>query len=260
MSISVNNVSFRYPTVKVLDDISFAVEPGDCMVILGKNGVGKSTLLKCINRILKVNPGDIEIGGSNIREMDNNELAQKIGYVLQSSQFSDTTVFDAILLGRKPYIKWDVTSKDLEIATDVLISLSLQEYSMRRVNELSGGEMQKVAIARALTQQPDVLMFDEPTSNLDLKNQLEVIRLIKDVVKEKHISATVTMHDLNLALRFGNKFIMMKSGKIHAIGGMDVFTTDNISKVYDVDVTIETYNGHPVVIPLEGSSLEGSSL
>jgi iron complex transport system ATP-binding protein len=256
MSISVNNVSFRYPTVEVLDDISFSVEPGDCMVILGKNGVGKSTLLRCINRILKVQAGDIEIGGVNIRKMNNNELAQKIGYVLQSNQFSDTTVFDAVLMGRKPYIKWEVTGKDLEIVTDVLLSLSLQKYSMRRVNELSGGEMQKVAIARALTQQPDVLMFDEPTSNLDLNNQLEVIKLIKDVVKEKHISAIVTMHDLNLALRFGNKFVMMKGGRIHSIGGMEILTPDNILNVYDVNVKIETYYGQPVVIPVEGSFLQ----
>jgi len=254
MSISVNKIKFRYPTIEVLDDLSFSVEPEDCLAILGKNGVGKSTLLRCINRILKVQSGEIEIGGVDIRGMGNDELAQKIGYVLQSSQFSDTTVFDAILMGRKPYIKWDVTRNDLEIVTDVLTSLSLQEYSMRGVNNLSGGERQKVAIARALAQQPNVLMFDEPTSNLDLKNQLEVIRLIKDVVMRKHISAIVTMHDLNLALRFGNKFIMMKGGRIHAIGGMEIITPENIKSVYDVDVSIERFKDRPVVVPLEDRS------
>ena len=121
---------------------------------------------------------------------------------------------------------------------------------MRPVNCLSGGEMQKVAIARALAQQPDVLMFDEPTSSLDLKNQLDVIQLIKEIVKKRNISAIVPMHDLNMALRFANKIKMMKQGRIHAIGGGEIINPENIMQVYDVSVSIAQINGGLIVIPI----------
>ncbi len=249
-NLQVNGISFQYSSLKVIENITFSVEKGDCLAILGKNGVGKSTLLKCINRILKAQSGAVCICEKDIRRMGGAELAQKVGYVLQSSQFSETTVFDAVLIGRKPYINWDVTRKDFEIINEVLTLLSLQDYSMRPVNCLSGGEMQKVAIARALAQQPDVLMFDEPTSNLDLKNQLDVIQLIKEIVKKRNISAIVTMHDLNMALRFANKFIMMKQGRIHAIGGVEIINPENIKQVYDVSVSIAQINGGLIVIPI----------
>ena len=121
---------------------------------------------------------------------------------------------------------------------------------MRYVDELSGGEVQKVTIARALAQEPDILMFDEPTSNLDLKNQLEVIQIIKQIVSEKQISAIVTMHDLNLALRFADKYMMIQNGSVFAAGGAEILTAENIAQVYAVDVSIAYYNQKPVIIPL----------
>ena len=251
ISLEVKNVCFQYPSIKVLDDLVFSVEKNECVAILGTNGVGKSTLLKCLNRILKMQSGDVFVDGDTIRNMDGNTLAQRIGYVAQNSQFSETTVFDAILLGRKPYIKWDIVESDLELVQNLMERLSLSPYAMRLVTELSGGETQKVAIARALAQQPDILLFDEPTSNLDLKNQLEVISLIKQIVLEHEISAVVTMHDLNLALRFADKFIMMKDCRIYAAGDRNILTTENIRAVYGVDVAVEIYNGTPVVIPLQ---------
>lgn len=249
MSISVESVSFAYWKKQVLKDVSFEIEKGECVAILGTNGVGKSTLLKCLNKIIKVQSGQINIAGMAVKDMSGNKMAKTIGYVPQSESFADSTVFDAVLLGRKPYIKWDVTKKDLKITEEVIKSLSLEEFALRRVNELSGGEMQKVAIARALAQQPQILLFDEPTSNLDLKNQLEVIQIIKDISKEQNISAIVTMHDLNLALRFADKFLMMKDGQIHAMGGPEIITPDNIFQTYGVHVAIENYNGHDLVIP-----------
>lgn len=251
MNLTVENLSFRYPCSRVLQDVNFTVERGECVAILGTNGVGKSTLLKCLNRILKMQEGRVSIGGQGIGEMTGNMLAQKIGYVSQNSQFSETTVFDAILLGRKPYIKWDIADEDLRIVQRIMERLSLSQYAMRMVTHLSGGETQKVAIARALAQQPDILLFDEPTSNLDLKNQLEVIALIKDIVAENHISAVVTMHDLNLALRFADKLIMMKEGKIFAAGGRGILTPQTIKAVYGVDVAVKEYDGAAFIIPLQ---------
>ncbi|WP_027398503.1 ABC transporter ATP-binding protein [Anaerovorax odorimutans] len=249
MSMIVKDISFSYSKHKILNKICFEVKGGDCVAVLGTNGVGKSTLLKCLNKVILAQSGEISIKEKTLKEMSGDELAKLIGYVPQNESFSDSTVFDAVLLGRKPYIKWDVTKNDLEIAENVINALSLDKFSLRKVNRMSGGEMQKVAIARALAQQPLVLLFDEPTSNLDLKNQLEVIQIIKDIVREKQISAIVTMHDLNLALRFADKFLMMKEGKIYATGGKEIITRENILEVYGVDVSIENFNGYDVVIP-----------
>ena len=250
MSLAVDSLSFQYPSHDVLNDISFSLGKGECLAILGTNGVGKSTLLKCINRILKQKRGKVVVMGEHVSSLNGNELAKRIGYVSQDHHCSLSTVFDAVLLGRKPYIKWDVTEEDLEIVHDVMKSLGLEEYALRYVDELSGGEAQKVSIARALAQQSDVLMFDEPTSNLDLKNQLEVIGIIKNIVKKRQISAIVTMHDLNMALRFADRFILMRNGEIFAMGDSSVITTENILDVYGVPVEIRTHRDLPLVIPV----------
>ncbi len=250
MVMSVDGLAFKYPSHSVLSDVAFSVEKGECLAILGTNGTGKSTLLKCLNKILKPQTGDIFIEEKNIQEMNRIELAQKIVYVSQNIQSSRCTVFDTILLGRKPYIKWNITQKDLDIVNNVMKMLQLEDYSLRYIDELSGGELQKVLIGRALAQEPEVLMLDEPTSSLDLKNQLEVISIVKKIVREKQIAAVVTMHDLNLALRFADKFILFKNGKVFAAGGMEVMTSENIESVYSVPVKIEKYQTTRVVIPL----------
>lgn len=247
--LEVENLSFDFPTKAVLKEVSFTLHGGDCVAVLGTNGVGKSTLLKCLNRVLHHKEGRVAVDGECVKTMTRNSLAQKIGYVAQRNEFSHTTVFDAVLLGRKPYIKWDITQEDIHLVQGIIEKMSLSSFAMRNVNQLSGGEMQKVAIARALAQQPTILLFDEPTSNLDLKNQLEVIKLIKSVVTGSNLSALVTMHDLNLAIRFADQFIFMREGRIFAAGGRDILTEENIRKVYQVEVDIHYHKGTPVVIP-----------
>lgn len=250
MNLIIENLSFRYPSRKVLQDIYLSLEKGDCLSILGTNGVGKSTLLKCINRILRQQSGKVIAMGEDIKSLSRNELAKRIGYVPQRNGFSSGTVFDAVLLGRKPYIKWDVTKDDLDIVHNVMKLLELEDFALRYVDQLSGGEVQKVAIARVLAQQADILMFDEPTSNLDLKNQMEVINIIKKIVKERQITAIVTMHDLNMSCRFADKFILMKGGKIFAAGDISIMTEENIRAVYGVSVVIRSHNNRPVIIPV----------
>jgi iron complex transport system ATP-binding protein len=250
MILSVQGLRFTYPSRQVLDEISFSVDKGDCLAVLGTNGVGKSTLLKCLNRILKPQSGTVFIKKDELSSLGRTELARKLGYVSQKQEIVRCTVFDAVLLGRTPYIKWDVSRKDLEVTENVLRMLDLEGFSMRYLDELSGGELQKVVIARALAQEPEVLLLDEPTSNLDLKNQLEVVGIIKKVVRTQKIAAVVTMHDLNLALRFANKFLMLKNGTIFAAGGMDIMTPENVESVYSVPVTIERCREVPVVVPL----------
>lgn len=250
MILSVEGLSFKYPSHRVLKNVSFSLERGECLAVLGVNGTGKSTLLKCINRVLKPQSGTVLIDKDEVQSLSGIQLAQKIGYVSQSNQSFRTTVFDAILIGRKPYIKWDVTQRDLDIVNKVINILELEKYSLRYIDELSGGEFQKVLIARALAQEPNVLMFDEPTSSLDLKNQLEVINIIKRIVKDKGISAVVTIHDLNLALRFADKFILLKDGRIFAAGGIEIMTSQNIEYVYSVPVKVEQLRNRLLVVPV----------
>jgi iron complex transport system ATP-binding protein len=250
MTLTVQNLKFEYPGRPVLDQIDFAVEKGECLAVLGTNGTGKSTLLKCLNRILKPQGGTVLIENNPVSTLSRTGLAQKIGYVEQQREGSNCTVFDAVMLGRKPYIKWDITHKDIEITEKALEALGLLEYAMRYLDELSGGELQKVVIARALAQEPVLLLLDEPTSSLDLKNQLEVLRIIRKIAKEQNISAVITMHDLNLALRFADRFLLMKDGMVYAAGGPEVMTEKNIEAVYSVRVAIENYGAARVIIPL----------
>ena len=250
MILTVDSMQFSYPARDVLKDISFSISEGDCLSILGKNGTGKSTLLKCLDRILKPQQGSILIDGMDFTKISGIRLAQKIGYIAQHQQPTHCTVFNAVLLGRKPYFKWDAGPQDLEIVDGILNAMGLSPYAMRYLDELSGGELQKVVIARALSQQPRVLLMDEPTSNLDLKNQLDTTVIINDIIRRQNISVVVTMHDINLALRFANKFMFMKNGSVFAAGGRDIITRENIRQVYGVDVDINTWRGIPVIVPI----------
>ncbi|MBP2071482.1 MAG: iron complex transport system ATP-binding protein [Thermoanaerobacterium sp.] len=250
MILNIDGIEFSYSSVPVLKNIRFDIKRGELLSILGNNGAGKSTLLKCINKILKPHKGTIYIEEEDILKLDRVEIAKKIGYVAQRNENGRFTVFDAVLLGRKPHIKWDVTKKDLKIVNDVINKFNLDKLSLRYLSELSGGELQKVVIARALAQQPLVILLDEPTNNLDLKNQIEVLRIIKQTVKEQNIAAIVIIHDLNLALRFSDKFLLLKDNSIYAYGGEEIMTEENIEAVYDIPVAVERVHDIKVVIPL----------
>ena len=250
MILNVQGIRFYYPGRPVLEEASFTVEKGEILAILGTNGTGKTTLLKCINRILTPAAGTVWLGDAPVHALSRNALAQKMGYVEQQRSGSRATVFNTVLLGRKPYIRWDVTQHDMAIAGQALETLGLADYALRHLDELSGGELQKVIIARALAQQPDILLLDEPTSSLDLRNQLEVLALIRQISRERGIAAVVAMHDLNLALRFADRFLLLKDKTIYAAGGAEVMTPENIEAVYAVPVTIAAHNGSRVVIPL----------
>lgn len=249
MSLEVENLEFSYPKRDLLKDIGFSIEEGDCLAVLGTNGAGKSTLLKCLNKILKPRLGTVYINNIDTSQLKGVELAKNIAYVPQSHDSSRNTVFDTVLLGRRPHISWNVGKKDMEIVSNVLKLLNLEDYAMCYTDELSGGELQKVVIARALAQQPKILLMDEPTSNLDLKNQMEVLRIMKEITDKQSIAVVVTMHDLNLALRFANKFLLLKEGKLFDFGDESIVNSHSIKAVYGIDVVIEDYGGIPIVIP-----------
>jgi iron complex transport system ATP-binding protein len=251
MIIEVDSVAFEYRSKQVLDDVRFELGKSEVLSILGPNGVGKTTLLKCMNSILKPKEGAILVEGEDVLSLDRMEVARKIGYVPQRCETGRLTAFDAILLGRRPHIRWNISESDLLIVDAAIKRLDLSELSLCYIDEMSGGELQKVSIARAIVQEPRVLLLDEPTSSLDLKNQIEILGIVAEVVKGHDVAAIMTMHDLNLALRYSDTFIFLKNGRIHAAGGREVVTPETIEEVYGIPVIVERYNGFPVVIPLD---------
>jgi iron complex transport system ATP-binding protein len=249
MMLRVQDVTFQYRSVEVLEDVSFHLDKHEILTILGPNGAGKTTILKCINNILKVKRGSILLDAKNINSLKPSEIARKFGYVAQNREANRMTAFDAILLGRHPYIKWGLTDKDLCIVNAAIERLKLDHLKLRYINEMSGGELQKVSIARAIVQEPDILLLDEPTSSLDLKNQIEILHFIKDVVAGHDVSAVLTMHDLNMAVHFSDRFVFLKKGKIFAACRREEITKEMIQEVYDVNISLQYHEGSPVILP-----------
>ena len=253
LKLTINKLSFNYDGIQVLKDVAMEVKLGEMLGIVGPNGSGKSTLLKCINRILKTKQNTVLIDGKDTSQINLKELSKIMGYVPQNSASTfPFTVFDLVLMGRKPYIHWSLSERDNEIVAEMLDFLGIGELAMRHYDELSGGEQQKVIIARALAQQPRFLLLDEPTSSLDIKHQLEILCILRSLAKTRHCSVIVAMHDLNLASRFSDSMLMLKQGCIFAVGTPDaVLTEENIETVYGVKTRVTTaVLGRPQVTPL----------
>lgn len=251
MKLDVNGISFRYNNTPVLKDVSFSLRGGEFLAILGPNGSGKTTLLKCIDGVLRPQSGAILLDGKNIDDYGRRDVARIMGYVPQNNgRIFPSTVFDTMLLGRKPHIRWAPTSNDLQVVSKLIEKLNLEEFALRSITELSGGERQKVVIGRALAQQPSILLLDEPTSNLDLKHQMSVLRLVKEQI-DQDISAIMALHNLNLALKYCDRVVLMSEGQIYAEGGLDVLTPEAIESVYGVKVSTVEYSGGIFVIPEE---------
>lgn len=248
MMFEVSEISFSHGTKKIIDNVSFNVDRGEILTILGPNGVGKTTLLKCINNIYKRNSGKTVLDGKDITHENPKEISMKIGYIPQMIHTSDSTVFESVLLGRKPYLMWDLSPFDIEVTGRAIGILGLSHLSQKSVNEISGGEYQLVQIARAIAQQPKVILLDEPTNNLDIANQNNVLKILVSIIKDNNLCAVMTNHDLNLSVKYSDKLLMIKDGKVFAFGGKDIITSENIKSVYGVDADVVTVNGNPLVV------------
>jgi iron complex transport system ATP-binding protein len=252
MKLKVQDIEFSYASEPLLKDVCIELAASEMLSVVGPNGAGKSTLIRCIDRILKPQRGIILLDERDIKELRLMDLAKKMGYIPQStSRVFPATVFDAVLMGRRPHLGWRATEKDTDKVLETLQMLNIEDLAMRDIDELSGGQLQKVFIARALVQEPDLLLLDEPTSNLDIKHQLEVMDTIKTIVREKGISAIMAIHDLNLAARYADRIIMMNSGKIVSAGDpASVLTRDNIKRVYGVEANVNYNDGKLYIVPL----------
>ena len=249
--LSLEHLHFSYRRHAVLRDINLHIGLGEIVSLVGPNGAGKSTLLKCVNNILRASQGTIHLNGKPLQHFSLRQLAHLVAYVPQHTDAgSALSVFDMILLGRAPHIGYRVSADDRRIVMEVIERLDLHDLAFRMFGELSGGERQKVLLARALAQKSKLLLLDEPTSNLDLKNQLETMRILHKVVKEEGLSALVAIHELNLAARFSDRLVMLKRGQIYADGHWeDSLTPENIHSVYDVKTRVLLDNGIPYIVP-----------
>ena len=255
VNITIKSLTFGYNGSMILDNLNLVVEDSEVLGLVGPNGSGKTTLIKCMDKILKPK-GSILIDGRDIDTVSRTELAKRLGYVPQSSSTPlATTVFDTVLMGRRPHISWRVSDSDLDKVADILGLLHLENLAMRDFSQLSGGQKQKVLIARALAQEPEVLLLDEPTSSLDMKHQLEVMETIASLVKEKKISAIMALHDLNLASTFADKLAILKDGRIYAAGEPAyLLNAANIREVYGVEAIVMNNLNRPYIIPLKSLS------
>lgn len=247
MSLEISNLTFGYKKDRtVLEDISLRVEQGEILGILGPNGTGKTTFIKCINRILTPQAGKVTYEGKNLLSLKQGEIAKVIAYVPQYiSSFFDMTVIDAVMMGRLPYVKHNYSRQDEEIVFDILKQMELEDFAFRNIKEMSGGERQRVFIARALAQQPKIIILDEPTSALDLHNQLFILHSIAEVAKQSNISIIMTIHDLNLASMYCDKILMLNNKKIFAYGNtQEVLTEANINAMYKVETKVTTEDGY----------------
>ena len=247
MIIEVDNISFSFGKRKILDNISFSIDCPGITVLLGPNGSGKTTLLRCISRILNPGNGEIYADGKSFSSFSSEETAHLLSYVAQSGVSGKLTVFDSVLLGRLPHLCSSTGSRDIEIVSDILKRLNLEKISLRYLDEISGGELQKVSIARALVQKAPLMILDEPTSSLDLKNQIEILRLLKEIAETDGVMVLLSMHDLNTAFRFADNFIFLKDGRIMADLSRDEISCNVIEGVYDVRVELDYYRNCPVV-------------
>lgn len=254
MALKCESLSFQFGKKNVFENINMQIKPGQMTAIVGPNGIGKSTLIKCLSKIYQPEEGIIYLNGNLIAEISGRELAQHLGYVPQTEKHSfNMSVFEMVLLGRKPYIKWKVNARDKEVVEDILNQLNIYHLAGRDVNTLSGGEKQKTAIARALAQEPDFLFLDEPTSSLDINHQIEVMEILNRLKQEHNTAVVVVLHDLNLASRYSDYVYLLGQEGIVAEGGpAQVFTSENVRKLYGIEVRIVKSDTFNYVIPLKG--------
>ncbi len=254
--IEIKNISLSYDKKFVLEDISLNLKEKSFIGIIGKNGVGKSTLLKAITGLLKPVNGNIFIDNEDIYQIKKNILAKKISFMPQSMQFDFSfNVKDFIMFGRYPYINMFklASAEDFKVVNEIMDFTETTEFSKRNINELSGGEKQKVLLAQTLVQQTDIVCLDEPTSHLDIGSQATIFKLLKMLNEKYNKTIITTVHDLNLAGEFCSDVVLLNNKKVFNFGTAEkVLNYKDIEKIYNTKVVVKTnpVSNKPIVIPI----------
>ncbi|MCL6615224.1 MAG: bifunctional adenosylcobinamide kinase/adenosylcobinamide-phosphate guanylyltransferase, partial [Firmicutes bacterium] len=255
LAVEAQGLSFSYDGAEILCGLFFGLKKGDFTGLIGPNGAGKTTLLRCLTKLLAPKAGSITLLGQDLLRLSPREIAQKVGVVPQiwHAEFA-FTVEEVVLMGRLPYLRrfQGETVADRAAAEEAMAQTGILHLAGRAITTLSGGELQRVIIAQALAQSPAVLLLDEPTSHLDLKHQLEITGLIKEIAQRRGMSVFAVFHDLNLAARCCDRLLLMAGGKILADGPpVEVLTPENLVEAYGVEVKVvpEPGSGLPLVVP-----------
>ena len=251
--LKVEHLTFCYGTHQILSDISFEIPSGCIAALLGPNGSGKTTLLRCLDQFLIPKSGTILLGEKPIHLFSSNALARKIAYMPQRTEVTGLTVFDTILLGRKPYISWKPSFEDYERVEKTLRRLGLLDKALRSIDQLSGGELQKVSLGRIFVQEPELILPDEPTSALDLRNRLEIMRHLTHFVRRHQAAVVMSIHDLNDAFRVANRLLFLKEGVLYADVTPETVTEEILTEVYGIPLEIYTHSGKKMVLPKDNS-------
>ena len=246
--LEAEDISFSYGKKRILEHVSFRCLPGEVCVLLGANGAGKSTLLKCVNGLLSPAGGRVRWRGRETSRLSMKQRAKIYGYVPQETgRRTELGVMETVLSGRLPYMGIKASAEDLEKTEAILAGLGLKPLAFSRLEDLSGGERQRVLIGRALAQEPEVLLLDEPTSSLDLRYQYEVMELLRKLAREKCLAVVTVLHDLNLALEFADRAVLLSGGRILAQGA-----PAGIEAAYGIGAEIGSFGERRVVLPKVG--------
>jgi len=237
--LEIRDLSAGYGHRRVLDQISLKASEGEVVGIIGPNGSGKTTLLKTITKVLEPISGTVLIDGTNVNEMQSKEIAKKVAVVSQVISINfEFTVEDIVLMGRTPYIKGSETVEDINIVRDAMEKTNTLFLKDRLITQLSGGELQRVIIARAFAQNPKILLLDEPTSHLDITNQIDILNLVKNASRKGMVVVAV-IHDLNLAAYYCDKICLLQDGKLISVGTPEqVLTSSNIERAFNITVKV----------------------
>ncbi|HEX9676061.1 MAG TPA: heme ABC transporter ATP-binding protein [Anaerolineales bacterium] len=241
------NVSLGYTEHPILRQVSLRVDPGEILAVVGPNGVGKSTLIKAASGALPPLSGEVRINGQDLRSLRPAARARLVSVVPQATDLPGSFLaLDVVLMGRTPYLRWleNEGALDKEAAQRAMQRTELAELAERPVGELSGGEQQRVLIARALAQQAPVMLLDEPTAHLDLRHQDQVLRLVRELARERSLAVLLALHDLNLVARFADRVALLSNGEVGALGKPEqVLTPDGLAEVYGMRIHVMP---HPV--------------
>lgn len=254
IKIKMQDVSLGYSRKVVLKDLTFQVSPGEMVGLIGPNGCGKSTIIRALSRIISPFSGKILLDDKDVTRIPRQDLARLLGVVPQMPLLpSAFTAFEIVLMGRNPHLGLFQYEgpRDLAIAWQAMEKTGTQSFAERRVSELSGGEIQCLLIARVLTQETKAILLDEPTANLDIGRQVEILDLIKSLCRQNNLAVLAALHDLNLASQYCDRLVLINNGRIHAEGTpKEVITARNIGDVYGAESCVYTHpvNGLPCVL------------